>query len=109
FANARPAVGKLHRNLLSVALGAHPQSSAASLFQRIQSVFHQLDEYLKELVTVAPNFRQARLDGSLNANFLIVQLQLSHLHAALQEHRQIDHRLLPRTLLREAEKIRDQI
>ena len=67
-------------------LGTDLERAPTRFLQRVQSIFHDLDEGLEQLVAVALDARQVCLDHSLDADFLIVPLQLAHLHAPLQEH-----------------------
>src|SRR6266446_4245302 len=71
---AGPAVGKLHQHFSRMKLGADAKQTSACLLQRIQSVFDDLNERLEQLVAVAPDPREARLNHSFDANLLIVAL-----------------------------------
>src|ERR1017187_7247339 len=104
--DAGSAVGKLYDYFFSLMLGAHLKQSAARVLEGVQSILDNLGESLEQLVAVAPYVRQLRLDGGFDADSLIVALQSSHLHAALQKRAQIHQRLLSGTLLGEAEQVR---
>jgi len=107
--DARAAIGKMNHHVCSLRVGADPKQSSAGFLQGIQGIFDDLNEYLEQLMAVPPHSWQVRFERSLDTYFLIVPLQFLHMHAPLQKRGQIHHHLLAGALLREAEKIRDQI
>jgi hypothetical protein len=96
------AIGKLDDDLISLLSGDHLQRASVAFFEGVKSVFEDLDEGLKELMTVSPNPGQVRLNRSFDTDFVFVRLQFAHLHAALQKRAHVDHRFFVGALLGKA-------
>ena len=84
FLYTRSAIRKLNHHFLMLKGCADFKQAATRFLERIQGILDDLDERLKQAMAVAPYLRQIRIDHRFDAEFLVVPLQLPHLHASLQ-------------------------
>src|SRR5580692_11213610 len=69
--DSRAIVGKLHDHLSRFELGADAEHTASGFFERVEGVFDDLHEHLKELMAVTAHLRKVGSEREFDMNFLV--------------------------------------